>query len=238
MTPESSVNTRLKAPPAEMVAARLAAIRRRIEEAGRDPATVRIVAVTKGFDESAPRAAAEVGLTDIGENYSDELIYKHSLVGAPELIWNMIGAIQRRKIKSLAPVVNCWQTVSRREEIESLSAQTENATFFIQVDTTGSEGRNGAGLTEVEGLVSFARQSGLEVRGLMTIGPNSDPALARAGFERVAVLGRDLGLNELSMGMTDDLEVAVGAGSTMLRVGRALFGARSNGGRVGKAKAG
>ena len=195
-----------------MVAGRLSALRLRIEDAGRDPAHVRIVAVTKGFDESTPAAAVAVGLVDVGENYADELIAKASSERAPEVTWHMLGSIQRRKTKALAPVVGCWQTLSRTEEVESLARHAPGAQVFVQVETTGLPGRNGCDPRTTPGMVADALRSGLAVRGLMTVGPPDDPEGAKRGFELVASLAQDLGLEELSMGMSDDLDIALPRG--------------------------
>jgi PLP dependent protein len=228
MTP-SDVPSLLAAPISDVVGERLAAIRKRISAAGGDPELVRIVAVTKGFDESAIRAAIEVGLTDVGENYPQELLSKASAADHPGVTLHMIGAIQRRRIKSLAPVADCWQTVSRSVEISSLAEHAPGTAVFIQVDTTGRPDRNGCSPPDVPVLVSAALEAGLKVRGLMTIGPgpDSEEAETLSGFETVAALSNELGLGEVSMGMTEDLEPAVRAGTTMLRVGRALFGPRT-----------
>jgi PLP dependent protein len=213
----------------EVVAERLAGIRSRIEGSGRDPDSVRVVAVTKGFDESAPRAAYEVGLEDIGENYPDEILSKGPEPRPSEAVWHMLGAIQRRRIKTLAALVGCWQTVSRDVEVRSIAEHAPGASVFIQVDTSDVAGRNGCIPDDAPGLVSLARDAGLLTRGLMTIGPLGRPDEAEPGFRLVASLALELGLAELSMGMSDDIEVAVSAGSTMVRVGRALFGPRAPG---------
>jgi uncharacterized pyridoxal phosphate-containing UPF0001 family protein len=213
------------APPADVVAERLAQLRARLESAGRDPSEVLILAVTKGFDTSAVESAFAAGLHEIGENYPDELLSK-ATAESPPVIWHMIGTIQRRVVKSLAPVVGCWQTVTRHEEVASLARYSPGTQVFIQVDTTGLANRNGCSPSEAPALVASAREAGLVTRGLMTIGPQGPPESARAGFDLVAFLARDLGLSEVSMGMSDDLEVAAAAGTTMLRVGRGLFGPR------------
>jgi PLP dependent protein len=220
------------APPADLVAQRLNELRARLERTGRDPDEVTIVAVTKGFDESAPAVAIELGLWDIGENYPEELLEKARAVSAvsgasaPRVRWHMLGGIQRRRVRALAPVVGCWQTVSRTEEVTSIAGLAPGAQVFVQVDTTGLDRRNGSAPEDVPGLVLSADRAGLVVRGLMTIGHQGSARRSAAGFELVAKIGRDLGLSELSMGMSDDIEVAVAAGSTMVRVGRALFGER------------
>lgn len=221
----------LRAPPAEIVAERLQGIRNRIADAGRDPGLLRIVAVTKGFDESAPLAALEAGLTDVGENYPEELIQKASALAADseKVTWHMIGAIQRRRVKDLFEIVDCWQTVSRDVEVSSISRYAPAASIFLQVDTTGLPNRNGSPIDGVRELLGVATAAGLRVRGLMTIGPGpaADRSMTVAAFSAVRDLAEDLQLEELSMGMTEDLEAAVRAGSTMLRMGRALFGERT-----------
>jgi PLP dependent protein len=219
------------APPADVVATRLAALRRRIEDAGRDPEGVRIVAVTKSFEAGAVVAAGAAGLVDIGENYADELLGKAGLlgeaVGRPERVrWHYLGAVQRRRVPKLAPVVACWQTVSRVSEGEALASHAPGAAVLVEVDTTGMPGRNGCEPDAVAGLVATLRGQGLDVRGVMVVGPPGPPEASRASFRVTANLARDLGLPEVSMGMTDDLEVALSEGSTMVRVGRALFGER------------
>jgi PLP dependent protein len=223
----SDVRTQLVPPPVEVVAERLAALRRRIESTGRDPESVRIVAVTKMFDASAPAAALAVGLRDVGENYADELLAKASSAGAPDVKWHMLGAIQRRRTKSLATVVGCWQTLSRDVEVESLARHAPGAEVFVEVEATGLPNRNGCEPSATPALVASARSAGLTVRGLMTVGPPDDRSGAREAFELVASLAGELGLQELSMGMSDDLDVALRAGATMLRVGRGLFGPRT-----------
>ena len=218
------------APPPEVVAARVDALRARIARAGRDPAGVRVVAVTKGFGPDAVCAALDAGLSDIGENYAAELLDKHAAVAARRDVsgarWHFIGTVQRRRVRALAPVVSWWETVARAAEGETIAARAPGATVLVEVETTGLAGRNGVAPAEVAGLVAALGRTGLHVAGLMTVGPPGEPEQARAGFRTTAHLCRDLGLVELSMGMTDDLDVAVEEGTTMVRVGRALFGER------------
>ncbi len=237
--PSSVPRVLASAPSPDVVMGRVAALRHRIEEAGRDPAGVRIVAVTKGFTSSAVDAARASGLYDIGENYADELLTKvgaGGLVGdgagvgvgsgEPETRWHYLGAVQRRRVRVLAPVVSWWQTVSRVVEGVSIASHAPGATVLVEVDTTGAPGRNGCPPSEVPALVASLREQGLDVRGLMTVGPAGPPEESRPGFHLTAHLARDLGLPEVSMGMSDDLDVALSEGSTMVRVGRALFGNR------------
>lgn len=206
------------------VSARLAVIRRRIVGAGGDPGIVRVVAVTKGFGPDAVAAARDVGLTDIGENYSQELLAKAP--GPEGTSWHFLGTVQRNKVPSLAPVVDVWQSVARLVEGQRIAQHAPGATVLVQVDCSGQPGRNGCVAAEAPELVNALSRLDLRVRGLMTVAPPAPEEAAR-GFRVVGELADSLGLPERSMGMSDDLELAVAAGSTMVRIGRALFGARS-----------
>lgn len=226
------------------IAERAAVARDRIASAGGDPGRVRIVAVTKGFGVDEVAAAYAVGLRDFGENYADELLAKWDTLGHAAT-WHFLGAVQRNKVGRLAPFVDCWQAVSRvvegeailRHRSESLQGgdtasdgQNGDAThppsLLVEVDTTGLEGRGGCAPDEVPAVVAGLRGLGCSVNGLMTVAPAGDTNLARKAFGRVARLRDDLGLAELSMGMSGDLEQAVAAGATMVRLGTALFGTR------------
>ena len=209
---------------ADDVARRLTAVRRRIERAGGDPARVRVVGVTKGFGPDAARAARQAGLTDLGENYAAELVAKAAAVD-DAVVWHFLGAVQRNKVPALSPLVGLWQSVAREAEGARIARCAPGAKVLVQVDTTGLPGRNGCPPSGVPGLVRRLGELGLDVRGLMTVAAPGEAA-ARAAFESVARLADGLELEERSMGMSDDLEVAVAAGSTMVRVGRALFGER------------
>jgi len=208
------------------VADRLGAVRHRIETAG-DPEQVRIVAVTKGFGEDAVRAAVELGLCDIGENYAQELLVKSAQLGdlAP-LRWHFLGHIQRNKVRALAPVVACFQGLSRTAEAHEIARRAPGARVLVEVDTTGEPGRGGVGVSEVPALVAELADISVHVEGLMTVAPR-DPEAARACFRTVRELADRLGLAERSMGMSDDVELAVSEGSTMVRIGRGLFGPRA-----------
>ncbi len=208
---------------------RLDAIRTRIGAAAPDPSAVTLMAVTKGFGPEAPRTAVAAGLTVVGENYADELVAKaHALADdagpAPE--WHFLGAVQRNKVPRLAPLVSCWQGVARLAEGRAIAARRPGARILVQVDVAGLPGRGGVPPTEVADLVAALRDEDLDVAGLMAVGPPGPAEAARPGFRLVRRLADDLALPVRSMGMTDDLEVALAEGSTMVRVGRALFGDR------------
>jgi len=213
------------------VPARLADVRRRIASCSIDPDGVRIVAVTKGFGASAVASALAAGLVDIGENYADELVEKARVAGSgrgddPVPIWHFLGAVQRNKVARLAPVVTWWQGVSRIEEGRAIATRSPGSTVLAQIDLAGIPGRGGCPPDRVSDLVSALRDEELDVAGLMGVGPPGPPEAARVGFAGLSTLADALDLPVRSMGMTDDLEVAVSEGSTMVRLGRALFGDR------------
>ena len=212
--------------PEEAVAARLSQVRTRIERAGGDPESVRVVAVTKGFGPAAVSAAAAVGLVDVGENYAQELLAKRAAPGLPAgLVWHFLGRIQTNKVRALAPAVDCFQSVSRELEGERLAAARTEATVLVQVAFATEGGRPGCDPAQVPALCRTLSGLGLHVAGLMAVAPRP-PEEAGAAFATVRRLADDLGLAVRSMGMTEDLELAVAHGSTMVRVGRALFGDR------------
>jgi len=208
---------------------RLAGIRARIMAASPDPDGVTLVTVTKGFGPEAVRTAVASGLTVVGENYADELVAKAAAVAddpgpAPE--WHFLGTIQRNKVPRLAPLVSCWQAVGRIEEGRAIARRQPGARVLVQVDVAGLPGRGGVPPAQVPDLVAALRDEELDVAGLMAVGPPGLPEDARPGFREVGRLADELALPVRSMGMTDDLEVALSEGATMVRLGRALFGER------------
>jgi uncharacterized pyridoxal phosphate-containing UPF0001 family protein len=140
--------------------------------------------------------------------------------------WHFLGAVQRNKVARLAPVVSCWQGLSRPQEGEAIARRHPGATVLVQVNVSGLPGRGGCAPAEVPELVAGLRDQPLEVAGLMAVGPAGPPEAARPGFALVSTLADALDLPVRSMGMSDDLEVALSEGSTMVRLGRALFGDR------------
>jgi pyridoxal phosphate enzyme (YggS family) len=208
------------------VATNLEMIHRRIERAGGDPGSVKVVAVSKTFPPSAVEAAYAAGVRLFGENYAGELLEKAAAVRLEGISWHYLGVIQTNKVARLARVTSCFESVSRAKEADAIAARAPGTTIMVQVDLTGRAGRNGADPGETVRLVAHARALSLDVRGLMTVAPQA-PDDARAAFRRVSALADELDLVERSMGMTDDLEIAVAEGSTMVRIGRALFGERS-----------
>lgn len=210
---------------AASVAAALERVGTRIAEAGGDPSSVTVVAVTKGFGPEAVAAAVGAGCTDIGENYAGELLDKAPAAAGARI--HFLGGIQRNKIARLAPVVHVWQSVDRVEVAESLARRAPDAQILVQVDLLGGTipGRSGVSVSDAPELVASIRDLDLDVRGLMAVGP-PPPEDPLPGFRQLADLRETLGLPELSLGMSGDLEAAIQAGSTMVRVGTALFGPR------------
>ena len=211
----------------EAVAARLADVRGRIETAGGDPARVRVVGVTKGFGRDTVAAAAAAGLVDLGENYAQELLGK--VEAAPGARWHFVGRLQRNKVAALGRMVHLWQTVDRPELAETIARHAPGGAVLVQVNVSGEARKGGCRADDTDTVVERSRALGLDVQGLMAVGPTGPPEAARPGFGWLAATARRLGLGELSMGMTDDLEVAVQEGATIVRVGRGLFGPRPAG---------
>jgi len=207
---------------ADEVQARATALRVRLASAaGGRP--VAVVAVTKGFGPDAVAAAVAAGLDDVGESYARELVAKARDHRAGTARWHFLGAVQRRKVRDLAPLVHLWQSVDRDAAGREIARHAPGAAVLVQVNVTGAPGRQGCTWDDAPSLVERLRSMDLDVRGLMAVAGREDP---RVQFRRLAGLARDLGLAELSMGMSGDIEVAVEEGATMVRVGRALFGAR------------
>lgn len=208
------------------IAERAARVRDRIAAAGGDPAAVTLLAVTKRFPPEVVRAALAAGLADVGENYAQELAAKAAEVGdGPR--WHFIGVLQRNKVRTVAGLVHLWQSVDRLPAGAEIAKRAPGAAVLAQVDLAGVAGRGGCQPGEVPDLVAGLRDLGLDVRGLMAVGPPGPPEEARPGFRLVRELADRLELPERSMGMTGDLEVAVEEGATMIRVGTALFGPRT-----------
>jgi uncharacterized pyridoxal phosphate-containing UPF0001 family protein len=130
-------------------------------------------------------------------------------------------------VARLAPLVSWWQGVRRLEEGRAIARRHPGSSVLVQVDVAGLPGRGGCPPDEVPELVAALRDEDLAVSGLMAVGPPGPPAASRAGFALVSSLADTLALPVRSMGMSDDLEVALAEGSTMVRVGRALFGERA-----------
>ncbi len=200
-------------------------VRQRIAAVGRDPDSVRVVAVTKAFGPEVVRAAAAAGLEDVGENYVAELEVKRRQTGSLGLRWHYLGALQSNKIARVSRVADIIESVSRPKEVSRLAHDAPGAAIYVEVDVTGRTGRGGASPDAAATLVALGREQGLDVRGLMTVAPPEE-AGARVAFATLEGLADRLGLVERSMGMSDDFELACRYGATEIRLGRVLFGDR------------
>lgn len=226
------------------IAAKLQHVRARIatacQQAGRNVQDVTLLAVSKTFGPEAVRAAAAAGQRDFGENYIQEGVDKIAALAdlRGQLRWHCIGPIQSNKTRLVAEQFDWAHGVDRLKTAERLSAQRPPGlpplNLCLQVNIDGGPTKSGVAPAEALALaLAVAALPGLRLRGLMTI-PDPAPdfeaaravhASARALFDQLNAAG--LGLDTLSMGMSDDLEAAVAAGSTMVRVGSAIFGTRA-----------
>jgi pyridoxal phosphate enzyme (YggS family) len=221
---------------------RLQAVKSRIARAcaahRRDPRDIVLVAVSKTFSPDAVRAAHAAGQRDFGENQVQEAVAKLEALADLDLVWHFIGPIQSNKTRPVAERFAWVHSIDRLKIAERLSAQRPERLpplqACIQVNVSGEATKSGAAPEAAPALArAVALLPRVRLRGLMAIPePTDDPALQRRRFEDLRALKDRLGaqglaLDALSMGMSDDLEAAIAAGATMVRVGTAIFGARS-----------
>ena len=211
------------------IAERWAEIDDRVEAAaqrsGRDRQDVRVVAATKTVALDPIRELVAAGCADLGENRAQELLAKApDLADDPGLTWHFIGPVQRNKVNALAPWVTWWHTVDRPALVTALGARVPGATVLLEVNLAAEPQKAGCEPGEVGRLADTARAAGLDVVGLMAIPPH--PGDPRRWFAALADLAAREGLPELSMGMSEDYEVAIEEGATIVRLGRVLFGPR------------
>ncbi len=207
---------------------------------GRDPAEVRLVAVSKTFDAEHVRAAAAAGQVEFGENRVQEAEGKIDLTRDLSLTWHLVGHLQSKKSRKAAALFDCVQSVDRPELVRRLDAaareQGAHVELLLQVDLAGEPTKHGATPDAIRRILDEAASlTNVRLRGLMLLPPfASDPEAARPYFKRLRALRDELiaagydpnCLRELSMGMSHDFEIAVQEGSTIVRVGTAIFGER------------
>ncbi len=228
----------------EELASRLSAIREKLNAAavrsGRNPEDVRIMAVTKTHPVQAVRAAITAGITLFGESRVQEASEKFADVTEPVRL-ELIGHLQRNKAKLAASTFAAVQSIDREETLAALARylreMNRTMDILIEVNTSGEETKNGCRTdSEVFRLIDSASGYGcFSVHGLMTIGPwGGDTRAIRTAFRSLARLRQSCAVrfpmypwDTLSMGMSEDCELAVEEGSTLVRIGTALFGARS-----------
>jgi len=223
-------------------AERLHAVRTRIAHAaaaaGRTPAAVQLLAVSKTFDAAAIRAMAACGQREFGENYAQEALEKQAALHDLPLVWHFIGPIQRNKTRAIAEHFSWVHSVDRLQIAARLSDQRPAGLpplqTCIEVNVSGEASKGGVAPIELPALAdAVSKLPQLRLRGLMAIpAPTADAAAQRAAFRRVRELFDDLNarghaLDTLSMGMSGDLEAAILESATIVRVGTALFGERT-----------
>jgi len=210
------------------VAARVEAVRARLAaaaaRAGRDPASVTLVAAAKLVPPDGVAAVLRAGVVDVGENRAQELLAKAPALASLRPRWHFLGPLQRNKVKALAAWVTCWQSVDRRPLGETLARHAPGARVLVEVNLGDEPHKTGCAPDQATALVDALRGLGLDVAGLMAVPPQAEDP--RPWFARLRDLAVAAAVPELSMGMTDDFEIAVEEGATMVRVGRALFGER------------
>lgn len=213
----------------EAAAAR--AVRERIaaaaEGAGRDPASVTLVAASKGVEPGRIRAA---GVADVGENRAQDLLAKQATLEAEPLRWHFIGALQANKVKAVTGRVVLIHSVDSVALGEAIARRAHAAgstqDVLVEVNLSGEPAKTGCRPHALADVLAGLREvPGLAVRGLMTV-PAPGIEAARPAFRRLAELRETHGLEHCSMGMSEDFEVAVSEGATIVRVGTAIFGPR------------
>jgi pyridoxal phosphate enzyme (YggS family) len=224
------------------LAARLGEVRARIDAAaracGRDAASVKLVAVSKTKPPEAVREAYAAGQRAFGENYAQELAAKaEGLADLVDLEWHFIGHMQTNKARVVARHAHFVHAVDSAVLARELGKRVAREgrgplPVLIEVNVGGEAQKAGAAPSEIAEVAAAVRtETSLALRGLMTMPPLGDPSVARRVFETLVSLRNLHGgvavLPELSMGMSDDLEIAVACGATRVRVGTAIFGPRS-----------
>lgn len=219
---------------AENIAKVGARIREAAQASGRDSGAVGLLAVSKTKPAAAIREAAACGLRDFGENYLQEALQKQIELADLPLTWHFIGPIQSNKTRALAEHFAWVHSVDRLKIAQRLSEQRPNhlppLNICLQVNISDEDSKSGCSIEQLPELARAVTQlPNLRLRGLMAIpAPSSDAQQQQLAFARLRELqaSLQLDLDTLSMGMSDDLEAAIAQGSTWVRIGSALFGAR------------
>lgn len=224
------------------IAANLQAVLQRIERAtaaaGRDPASVRLLAVSKTWPAAHVEEAFRCGQRAFGENHEQEAQRKIDALAHLPIEWHFIGPVQSNKTRGIAERFAWVHSIEREKIARRLSDQRPEGLaplmVCVQVNVSGEASKSGVPPSEAARLAHFVAQlPRLKLRGLMTIpAPSDDPGVQRRQFRRlrdlfVELKGAGLDLDTLSMGMSDDLEAAIAEGATLVRVGTAIFGRRT-----------
>ena len=216
-----------------MVADELIAVRKRMiaaaERAGRDPQGVTLVAVSKGSDAATVLRAYEAGQRDFGENRAAELAAKAPQLPA-DIRWHFIGTLQSRQAKIALPHTTILHSLDRSRLVAAWGRDPNPPAALLQINLSGEQQKHGVAPGAARQLLEEATERGIRCIGLMTMAPLApNPEASRRWFSALRRLRDQLsmdypGLEQLSMGMTDDFEVAIEEGATLIRVGRAIFG--------------
>jgi pyridoxal phosphate enzyme (YggS family) len=220
----------------QTIAQRIENVRRRIETScernNRSPDEVTLIAVTKGFPPDAIRQAAAAGIQHFGENRVQEADGKLAeLSDLPcEVTWHMVGHLQTNKVKTAIRLFDIIHSVDSLPLAEAISrrAAASRQPIFLELNVSNEPSKYGFSLDELpDRYRAIARLPNIEVQGLMTVAPQAeDPDNVRGVFRRLREAAELVGVRDLSMGMSDDFDVAVEEGATHIRIGRALFGER------------
>lgn len=239
--PQNSQQPGGKATVMSTIAENIAKVRVRIREAeqakNRTPNSVQLLAVSKTKPAADIREAFACGLSDFGENYLQEALAKQAELADLPLTWHFIGPIQSNKTRPIAEHFHWVHSVDRLKVAQRLSEQRPATlpplNVLLQVNVSGEDSKSGCSPAELPALAqAVAQLPHLKLRGLMAIPEPTDDVVAQhAAFAclRELMQGLNLGLDTLSMGMSHDLEAAIGEGATWVRIGTALFGARDYG---------
>ena len=220
------------------IAERLETVRLRIagacQRAGRSPDEVTLVAVVKGFPPEVVRQATAAGIGHFGENRVQEAQGKLPLLAdlSPRPTWHMVGHLQTNKVKTALNLFDIIHSVDSSHLAQAISRRVSPSVrvpVLLEANIAGDPAKHGFSPEELPAQAEAIRRlPGLDVRGLMTVTPMAqDPDELRPVFRRLRQLAQSLDLPDLSMGMTDDFEVALEEGATIVRIGRAIFGERS-----------
>jgi len=206
-------------------------IARACQRVGRSPEEITLIAVTKTVESSAIATAFELGIRHFGENRVQEAVAKIGQLSGlkPRPTWHMVGHLQTNKAKVAVEIFDIIHSVDSIRLAEVISRRAERTIpILLEVNVSGEASKSGFSLADVEpALEAIVRLPQLEIRGLMTIAPMvADAEQVRPVFRQLSSLRDSLGLKQLSMGMTDDFEVAIEEGATLVRIGRAIFGER------------
>lgn len=207
---------------------------------GRDPAEIKIVAVSKTKPVSKIRDALEAGIVDFGENYIQEAEEKYELLKESHIKWHFIGSVQTNKVKHLTKFCSLLHSLDRESLVEALQKRLEfeNRTMdaLFQINTSGESTKSGIDPAKTIEFAEFiSKHDRIKIKGLMTIAENSDDEKSvrqnykqlKQLFEEVKVLHLpNFEMKELSMGMSGDYKIAIEEGATIVRIGSTIFGAR------------